>query len=84
MSLWDQRSVKLQIETTLEIIMVTEDLVEVLAGKPLESMEVTVRNGIVIATKDIGNYTFIKPSDKNRSKFLYFWNCKKNMNETCL
>ena len=31
--------------------MVTEDLVEVLAGKPLESVEVTVHNGIVIATK---------------------------------
>ena len=44
-------SVKLQTETTLEIIMVTEDLVGVLVGKPLESVEVTVHNGIVIATK---------------------------------
>ena len=59
-------SVKLQTATTLEIIMVTEDLVEVLAGKPLDSVEVTVCNGIVIATKDIGKYnTFIKPSEKN-------------------
>ena len=39
---------------------------EVLAGKPLESVEVTVHNGIVIATKDIGKCnTFIKPSEKN-------------------
>ena len=63
---FQEGSVKLQTETTLEIIGVTEDLVEVLAGKPLESVEVTVCNGIVIATKDIGKYnTFIKPSEKN-------------------
>ena len=48
---FQEGSVKLQTETTLEIIVVTEDLVEVLAGKPLESVEVTVGNGIVIATK---------------------------------
>ena len=59
-------SVKLQTETTLEIVVVTEDLVEVLAGKPLESVEGTVHNGIVIATKDIGKYnTFIKQSGNN-------------------
>ena len=39
---------------------------EVLAGKPLESVEVTVHNGIVIATKNIGRYnTCIKTSEKN-------------------
>ena len=59
-------SVKLQTETTLEIIAVTEDLVEVLAGKPLENVEVTVFNGIVIATKNINKYnTYIKRSEKN-------------------
>ena len=47
-------SVRLQTETRLEIIAVTEDLVEVLAAKPLENVEVTVCNGIVIATKNIG------------------------------
>ena len=39
---------------------------EVLAGKPLQSVEVTMCNGTVIATKDIGKYnTFIKSSEKN-------------------
>ena len=59
-------SVKCQTEATLEIIAVTEDLVKVLAGKPLENVEVTVHNGIVIATKNISKYnTYVKPSEKS-------------------
>ena len=51
--------------------MVTEDLVEVLAGKALESVEVTVCNGIVIATKNIGKYnTYIKTSEKIQNQWV--------------
>ena len=66
-------NIKLQTETTLEIITVTEDLVKVSAGKSLENVEVTVRNGIVIATKNSGKYnTYVKPSEKKATGSDYF------------